>query len=196
MRNVYVLLIGMLLLVPQSAQAQDHGFAMGMFGMTFGENTSWTAGAQGGFNVTPNIQIVGVYEYMNDVLTSQLATDIRTLARATNTRIEGSIPTSYFGGGIRFQFASSANYHPYVQFDAGAAKTDPELTITAGGEDITDEIDTQLGDSNGAIAISGGIRFNFGDTLTSDFGFKWMNILIPDNTLKINRLHFGIGARF
>ena len=80
MRKVYVLLIGILLLAPQGAQAQERGFAMGIFGLTFGENTSWTAGAQGGFSVTPNIQIVGVYEYMNDVLTTQFATNLRTLA--------------------------------------------------------------------------------------------------------------------
>jgi hypothetical protein len=195
MRKAYILLIGLLLAAPQAARAQERGFAMGMFGLTFGENTSWTAGAEGGFSVTPNIQIVGIYEYMNDVLTSQLATDLRTLARATNTRIEGKIPTNYLGGGVRINFASSANYHPYVQFDAGVAKIDPELTILADGEDITGEVDTQLDESNGAIALSAGIRFDFGDTLTSEFGFKWMNIF-TENTIKINRLHFAIGARF
>jgi hypothetical protein len=195
MRRAYLLLFGLLLLAPQDAQAQGRGFAMGLFGLTFGENTSWTAGAQGAINVHPYVQIVGTYEHLNDVLTSQLATDIRTLARATNTRIEGTIPTDYFGGGLRLNFASSANYHPYLQFDAGVAKTEPDFVILADGEDITDEVDVDLGDSKGAIGISGGIRFDFGDRITSEFGFKWLNILTED-TIRVNRLHFAIGARF
>jgi hypothetical protein len=195
MRKAYLLLFGLLLFVPQTARAQERAFAMGVVGLTFAENTSWVAGAKGGFSITPNLQIVGMYERMNDVLTSQLATDFRRLASAVNVRIEGKIPTNYLAAGIRYNFASAASVHPYVQFDAGVAQIDPELSIFAEGEDITDQVDTELAETNGAIALSAGIRADIGDSLTTEFGFKWVNIF-TDTTLKINRLHFAIGARF
>jgi hypothetical protein len=196
MRRAYIIFLGLFLLMPRGADAQERGFAMGVVGLTFAENTSWLAGAKGGFSITSALQIVGIYERMNDVLTSQLATDLRAISRATNVRIEGKLPANYLAAGIRYNFASAANVHPYVQFDVGVAQTDPQLTlISEDGEDITDQIDVQLDETNGAIALSAGIRAEFGGSLSSEFGFKWVNIF-TDPTLKINRLHFALGASF
>jgi hypothetical protein len=110
-------------------------------------------------------------------------------------RIEGEIPTNYLAAGLRYNFASAASVHPYVQFDVGVAKIDPALSIISEGQDITDQVDTALTETNGAIALSAGFRADFGGSLTSEFGFKWVNIF-TDTTLKINRLHFALGARF
>ena len=75
--------------------------------------------------------------------------------------------------------------------------TDPQITVIRNGQDITDQVPevSGLDETNGAIALSAGLRADFGERLTSQFAFKWLNVL-TEETLKVNRFDFALGVRF
>ena len=60
---------------------------------------------------------------------------------------------------------------------------------------MTDQVDFELSETNGAIALCAGVRGDIGSHVIIEAAYKWLNIL-TDETLKINRFHVGIGARF
>lgn len=195
MRKVLIFMFCLALSISQAAMAQEKGFATGLVGLSFAETTSGIFGAEAGFNLTNNIQIVGVYENMRDVLTNDLLQLLSLTSRITNLRIEGKIPTQYLAAGVRYNFYAGGNIVPYFQFDAGVGKITPELRFFEGGDDITNEVDPQLDETNGAIGLAAGARVNVSDRMTVGGAFKWVNIF-TEETLKINTLHFSIGVRF
>ena len=179
----------------QSALAQEKGFATGLVGLSFAETTSGIFGAEAGFNITNSIQIVGVYENMRDVTTNDFLQLLSLTSRVTNLRIEGKLPAQYLAAGVRYNFSAGGKIVPYFQFDAGVGKIDPALRFFKDGEDITDEVDPQLDETNGALGLSAGVRVNVSERMTVGGAFKWVNIF-TEETLKINTLHFSIGVRF
>ena len=195
MRKMMMLVICVGVLTSHSALAQEKGFATGLVGLSFAETTSGVFGAEAGFNITRSIQIVGVYENMRDVLTNDFLQLLSLASRVTNLRIEGKIPTQYLAAGVRYNFYTGGNIVPYFQFDAGVGKVDPALRFFENGEDITDEVDPQLDETNGALGLTAGVRVNLSERMTVGGAFKWINIL-TDETLKINTLHFSVGVRF
>jgi hypothetical protein len=197
MRKFWILLFCLLLVVPAGAQAQEKGFVLAEVGLTFAESTNGLFGAQVGVSVTPNLQVVGTVEYMADVLTGELTEYLRLIGRVGDANISGKLPATYAGVGLRYHFMTQGSIQPFVQFEGGMGKTDPQLTIIKNGQDITEQVPeaTGLEKTNGAIALSGGIRANFGERLTSQFAFKWLNIF-TEETLKVNRFDFAIGVRF
>ncbi len=197
MRKFWILLFCAFWVVSTRAEAQEKGFILGEVGLTFAESTNGLFGAQVGVSVTPNLQVVGTVEYMADVLTGELSEFLRLAGRVGNANISGKLPATYAGVGLRFHFRTQGNVQPFVQFEGGMGKTDPQLTIIKDGQDITDQVPEASGldETNGAIALSAGIRVDFGERLTSQFAFKWLNIF-TEETLKVNRFDFAIGVRF
>ncbi len=192
----FLALFGMLIALTTAAEAQEKGFVVGEVGLTFAERTDALFGVEAGFTVANNLQIIGVFERMQDTLTGDLATSLRLFGQLGDVRIEGKIPTNYFAGGVRYNFGSGAGVHPYFQFEAGMGQIDPALTFFNNrGEDVTDAADLQLSETNAAIALCAGARGDIGSHMTIEFAYKWLNIL-TDETLKINRFHVGIGAHF
>lgn len=196
MAKRFLALLCMLIVFTTTSEAQERGFVVGEVGLTFAESTDALYGVEAGFSVTNNIQIIGVFERMQDTLTGDLATSIRLFGQIGDVRIEGKIPTNYAAGGVRYNFGGGTGVHPYFQFEAGVGQIDPALTFFNNrGEDVTDQADLQLSETNAAIALCAGVRGDIGSNLTIEFAYKWLNIL-TDETLKINRFHFGIGAHF
>ena len=198
MHKRWILLLFLLLAVSTSARAQGNkGFVIGQLGFTFAESTSGLYGAEVGVNVSPNVLIIGTFNYMGDVLTGKQADFLRTVSLAAGARIDGKLPASYGAAGVRFQFGSVPGVNPYVQIEGGVAKLAPDLTIISDGRDITDQVQaaTDLDSTKAAVAIGAGIRLDFSEWLTATVAAKWMNIA-TEETLKVNRVHFGIGLRF
>lgn len=71
-RSILMLMLAILLLAGAS-QAQERGHVPGGFGWTFAEETDTYYGAQFGVGLSNNLQIVGGFEKMNDVLTGRYA---------------------------------------------------------------------------------------------------------------------------
>ena len=98
-----ILVLGSILLVGVvPALGQERGFLAGNFGFTFAQNNAGSYGATVGVNVTPAVQIVGLYSHMNDVLTGGLSDFLRSLSAGTGLQIEGELPVDYGAAGVRF----------------------------------------------------------------------------------------------
>ena len=86
-RGCFMLLTMAALLVAGTSTAQERGHVAGVFGWTFGEQTAGLYGAQFGVGVGDAIQIVGVVERLNDVITgrySLLLKDISEIGNVTS----------------------------------------------------------------------------------------------------------------
>ncbi len=194
------LISGFFLLVGVSPiLAQERGFVAGNFGFTFAENTTGSYGATAGVNITPAVQIVGLYSHMNDTLTGRFADLLRSLSGASGLLIEGKLPVDYGAAGVRFNIDAQDIVSVFFQFDAGAARVGSNLRITdPSGQDVTDQIGAgeDLEATRPAIGISAGTRVDLGTNLIAEASFKWLNVNTEDEPLRINRLDFGIGFRF
>ena len=87
----------------------------------------------------------------------------------------------------------------FIQFDAGAARVKSNLRATdALGRDVTDQIGagSDLEATEAAYGLSGGGRVDLGTNLFAEASFKWLNVSLEEEPLRINRLDFGIGVRF
>ena len=199
-RSSIAVLLGLFVafLAPGLASAQDRGFVVGNFGLTFAESTDVSYGLTGGFNVTPAVQIVGVYSHMNDTLTGGFADFLRTTGDIAGVQIEGKLPADYAAGGVRFVFQNRESVQVYVQGEGGVGRVTSDLRFFEGGRDITDEVgeDANVDETAGALGLAGGVRVALGRAWTGEVAFKWINILTEVETLKINRLDFGLGVRF
>jgi hypothetical protein len=178
--------------------AQERGFVAGNFGLTFAENTAGSYGATVGVNVTPAVQIVGLYSHMNNVLTGGFAELLDTLSGATDLLIEGELPVDYGAAGVRFNVDAQDIILIFFQLDAGAARVGSNLRITdPSGQDVTDGLaGEQLETTRPAVGITGGARVDLGSNFVAEASFKWLNVNTEDEPLRINRLDFGIGIRF
>jgi opacity protein-like surface antigen len=132
---------------------------------------------------------------MRDILTNDLLQMLSLTSRVTNLKIDGKTPAQYLAAGVRYNFYAGGSIVPYFQFDAGIGKIDPNLRFLQNGEDITDEVDPQLDETNGAIGLAAGVRVNVSERMTVGGAFKWVNIF-TEQTLKINTIHFSVGVRF
>jgi hypothetical protein len=97
-----LLVVFVIVLAPALASAQDRGFAVGNFGLTFAENTDISYGLTTGFNVTPAVQIAGL-------------------------QIEGKLPADYAAGGVRFIVQNRESVQVYLQGEGGVGRVTSEL---------------------------------------------------------------------
>ena len=142
-RSILMLMLAILLLAGAS-QAQERGHVPGGFGWNFGEETDTYYGAQFGVGLSNNLQIVGGFEKMNDVLTGRYALLLKNITAITTVDIEGKIPATYDGIGARYIFSGLAA-SPSLEAQFGATRTDSTgLVSLDGGEDITDELPDDL----------------------------------------------------
>ena len=178
---------------------QERGFVAGNFGFTFAENTAGSYGASVGVNITPTVQIVGLYSHMNDTLTGGFADFLRSLSLASGVLIEGELPVDYGAAGVRLNLDAQDIVSVFFQFDAGAARVGSNLRITdPSGRDLTDELGAGEGleETRPAVGISAGARVDLSTNFLAEASFKWMNVNTENEPLRINRLDFGIGFRF
>jgi hypothetical protein len=185
-----------LLLIPAQGGAQERGHAAFVFGWTFGEETSSSYGAQFGAGVGRGFSIVGAIESLQDVLTGRYLLFLNEIAARPGVNVAAEIPAVYYGGGLRWT-VPGARVSPFAQFELGATKVSPEVAFTLSGLDVTDQILTpgELEQTAFSLAFGGGLRGNIGNRFLVEVVFKFFDIM-TEQELSLNRLSFGVGARF
>ena len=202
-RGCWILLACAIFVVSSTSSAQERGHVAGVFGWTFGEETATMYGGQFGFGVGMggSIQIIGAVERMNDVLTGRYAILLNGISQITGVDIQGEVPGTYGGGGVRFTLPGMA-VSPYLQLEFGATQTDSTgLVFLDDGDDITSELPEQLQQllvktTSFTFTLSAGVRFDVGDNLLAEATFDFMDILTESEDISINRLNFAFGVRF
>jgi opacity protein-like surface antigen len=198
----FVIALGVFLLVPISAQAQDAGAIAGFGGVSISGTSTSTMPDLGGnvsFRLTPGIEVIAEAGRVGNVLPS-LAD---TIFSATNSGLRAS---AFYGeGGIRFRLAPHARVSPYAEATAGMSRLDvtsTRLGPVAGG--LTSAAIAFLG-RNGPVAGAGGGVLVSAGSVVFDVGYRYKQFFPPDalgmalgfgETLSSHQLRAGVGVRF
>ena len=180
-RSILMLMLAILLLAGAS-QAQERSHVPGGFGWTFGEETDTYYGVEFGVGLSNNLQIVGGFEKMNDVLTGRYALLLENITAITTVDIEGKVPATYGGVGARYIFPGLAP-SPSLEAQFGATRTDSTgLVFLDGSEDITDVLPDDLKQllgtaTNFTFVLTAGVRFDFGDNFMAETTFDFFDVL-------------------
>ena len=192
----FILFSALASLVASTVSAQERGHVAGVFGWTFGEQTDTLYGAQFGIGLSDSLQIVGGIESLQDVLTGRFALLLEDIARLPGADVQGKIPATYGGAGLRFTFHGLAA-SPFLQGELGATRIDPTgLMVLAGGEDVTDRIFDLKESTELTFVLGAGLRFDVGEHFLAEATFKFFDILADKEDLRLNRLSFAAGLRF
>jgi hypothetical protein len=189
-------------LVATTARAQDErAFVQGVGGirMTSAPGIATSLGAMVGGSLTPNIQAVGEFGRLSDVLPPLLDTAI------SFTPADFQMSALYGVGGVRLTTSPGSHLRAYAETLAGIARL--SSTLRGIGSPTTDAIiNTALrfADTTDPLAAAGaGVIFESGP-LVASVGYRFTRIfadnalagLITGGNLDINEVRFGIGVRF
>ena len=199
MRKLTWAAVAAILLVGAPASAQDErGFIRGLAGVTFGNvQTSSIFAGGGGFNITRNLQIIGEFGRIQDALPNEIADALDDLALLVSLElgvpvtIEGSAPTIYGGGGLRYTFPTRGRIHPFVEGMAGVASV--KLTIKAevlGIEESESESQTEA-----LLALGGGIAIGISDGVGLDIGYRY-HAITTDDMIHVSSAFAGLRIIF
>lgn len=188
-RARWALLVGwMLIVMPGLASAQERGHAAGVYGWTFGGETASLYGGQFGVAVSDTLQIVGGVERLEDVITSRFALLLHDISSIPGVDVQGQMPATYGGAGIRFIFPGMAAA-PYLQGELGATQVDPTgIRLLMDGDDVTDDLETDLltKTTNLTFVLAAGLRFDIGESFLAEATFKFFDIMGDKDDLNLN----------
>jgi hypothetical protein len=188
----------MLVAVPSLLSAQERGHVAGVYGWTFGDETASLYGGQVGVAVSENFQIVGGVERLQNVLTGRFATLLNDISSLPGVDVQGEVPATYGGGGVRFVFPGMTA-SPYLQAELGATQVDTTgLRLRVDGNDITGDLETDLLEksTNFTFIAAAGVRFDIGESFLAEATFKFFDIMGDKDELNLNRINFAFGVRF
>lgn len=209
----------------KSASLNDgSGYVTGLAG--FASSTANTTGdvrIEAGVRVAPHVKIYGDLGHF-----ANLQGDLQPMLDATTSSLEanqglgvigsGSLPASYFTGGLRVDMPTMARLTPYVLGGVGVAHLNPtpRFTFSSGtlpdgttpdiGTDVTTTL-TQTGNltvpaSSSAFmfTLGGGVQIPVTAHWHADAGYRYSRIAADDtlsaSPLSINGMAFGFGYRF
>jgi opacity protein-like surface antigen len=190
--------IATLLCLPALGQAQERGHAAAVLGWTFGENTSSLFGAQFGAGLgDSSFSVVGGIENLDDILTGRYALFLEDIGGIPGVEVSAKVPGVYYGGGLRWTYRHGFRLVPYAQVEFGATRIEPEISVLAGGEDVTDELfrPGELDETAFTFALGGGVRADIGTNFLFEAAFKFFDVFTEEE-LSLNRLSFAFGLRF
>jgi len=182
-----------------AAAQDDRAFVQGVGGIRLTSATSFAPsfGAMVGGSLTPNIQAVGEFGRMSDVLPPLLD------AALAFTPADYQLSAWYGVGGVRLTTAPG-HVRAYAETLAGVARL--SSTIHGIGSPTTDAIVNtalQFVDTTDPLAAAGvGVVVQSG-AFVANVGYRFTRIfdsaeagLLTGGNLDINELRFGIGFRF
>ena len=195
---------------------------LGGFAASVG-NTTGDVLVEGGVRIAPHVMVFGnIGRFGNLQADLQPTLDATTAALAANQGLTviggGSVPASYFGGGLRVEVPTNSRVMPYVLGGIGVARLNPtpQFTFSSGimpdgstpamGTDVTMAI-TSAGSFTAPPASSafmftlgGGVQVPVAPHWVVDAGYRYSRIA-ADSTLSAsplttNGMTFGFGYRF
>ena len=200
------------------------GYITGLGGFaTSVSNTTGNVLVEGGVRIAPHVMVFGnVGRFANLQADLQPTLDATTTALATNQGLSviggGSLPASYFSGGLRVEVPTNSRIMPYVLGGVGVARLSPtaQFTFSSGilpdgssptaGTDVTAAL-TSTGNFTAPPAstapmftLGGGVQVPVAPHWVIDAAYRYSRIA-ADSTLSAsplttNGMTFGFGYRF
>ena len=193
------------LLIPASAMAQDRSASVtGFGGMSLNSFSTSASKIDFGVNVgkelTPNIQAIGEFGRIGDMLPSLSAGLLSSF-----TPYDVRVSALYGEGGIRLLAAPDSGVNPYVEATAGIARLTPHMSGFGSAADAI--VATGLGllkSSDPILGVGGGLLLR-GGPVVADVGYRYKQVVGADSfasllsagqTMRTHQVRFGIGVRF
>ena len=191
-------------LAPSSALAQDRtASAVGFGGASLNPFSTSPSkidfGVTVGKELTPNIQVIGEFGRIGDMLPTL------TAAALELTPYDVQVAALYGEGGVRLLAAPGSGVNPYVEATAGIARLTPHVT---GFGLVTDAIASTglnfLRSTDPILGVGGGLLLR-GGPVVADVGYRYKQIVGGDSfatvlstgqTMRAHQVRFGIGVRF
>jgi hypothetical protein len=195
-------LLAAVCLAPAAALAQDRTASAVGFGAaslnSFSAST-FDFGVNVGKELTPNIQVVGEFGRIGDMLPSLSASLLDF------TPYDVRVSAFYGEGGVRLLAAPDGGVNPYVEATAGIARLTPHVS---GFGSVTDAIVgtglSMIRSTDPILGVGGGILLRGGPVI-ADLGYRYKQVSGGDSlatllgagqNLRAHQVRFGIGVRF
>jgi len=197
-------LLAALCLAPSSALAQERtASAVGFGGMSLNSFSNSASKIDFGINVakelTPNIQVIGEFGRIGDMLPSL------TAGLAQLTPYDVRVSALYGEGGVRLLTAPDSGVNPYVEATAGIARLTPEVSGFGSGWDAFAAAGLGLFRSTDPVLGVGGGLLLRGGPVVADLGYRYKQVMGGDSlasllsagqTMRAHQVRFGVGVRF
>ena len=199
------------------------GYVSGLGG--FASSVSNTTGnllAEAGVRVAPHVHVFGNIgrfgNLLGDLQPTLDATTAGLAANQVNVIGSGTLPATYFGGGVRVEIPTSTRVMPYVLGGMSVAHLSPvaQFTFSSGvlpdgstpatGTDVTSTIAASgayvapPSSNAGMFTLGGGVQVLTMPHWVLDAGYRYSRIAadptLSATALTTNGLTFGIGYRF
>jgi opacity protein-like surface antigen len=200
------------------------GYVTGLAGFaTSTDNTTGDVQLEGGVRIAPHVKLFGdIGRFGNLQGDLQPTLDATTSSLAANQGLavigSGSLPATYFTGGLRVEVPTGTRVMPYILGGVGVARLSPtpRFTFSSGtlpdgttpdvGTDVTSAL-TQAGtltvppaSSAFMITLGGGVQVPVTTRWHADVGYRYSRIAADDtlsaSPLSVNGMAFGFGFRF
>jgi hypothetical protein len=213
MRNRYrISLAGAVCLaVATAASAQDHAFVQGFGGIRLSSGPLDTAaglaspnllssgsfGAVAGADLTPNIQAVGEFGRMGNVLPGTMQSIL------SYSPYDVRVSALYGEGGVRLTTGTGAGVRPYVETSAGVARLRTGVDGLRGADPYINAALGFMTTTRPLATVGGGVVFQ-GGRVVVDAGYRFSRIfangslagLFSAGDIDANQLRVGFGVRF
>lgn len=190
---------------PVSALAQDRTASALAFGgaslNTFSASASEIDfGVNVGKELTPNIQAIGEFGRIGDMLPT-LSAGLLSAVTPYDVRV-----SAFYGeGGIRLLAAPASGVRPYVEASAGIARMAPHVSGFGSSADVIASLGLGLlRSTNPILGVGGGLVLR-GGPVVADVGYRYKQVAGGDSfssllaiggNLRAHQVRFGIGVRF
>ena len=192
-------------LAPAMAGAQDRSASAVAFGGASLNSFSTSPskidfGVNVGKELTPNIQVIGEFGRIGDMLPSLSAGLLSSF-----TPYDVRVSAFYGEGGIRLLAAPDSGVNPYVEATAGIARLTPHLSGFGSSADAITSLGLNfLRTTDPILGVGGGLLLR-GGPVVADVGYRYKQVAGHDSlasflavgqNLRTHQVRFGIGVRF
>ena len=218
MKSIVACLVGMLALsgvahaqTTSSSTDDSQGYVAAVAQAAFGNVTSQSYGAEGGWFLNRSVAIFAEFGRVSDTAPDSLGASAEVIASYL-TQVQ-SAPVSYsakqpvvFGQiGVRYAWPTPGNVQPYVLGGVGAGSVKHDVAFTVGGSDVTSNLGnygvtlgSDLAGTSTELMFTGGggIVYKVGTLWQFDVGYRYSRILTETTGTNVNRAGLGLGIRF
>jgi opacity protein-like surface antigen len=215
MRSFVILTLGVLALggVAHAQSAPGKGYVEGVAQSAFGNVTSQSYGAEGGFAVTPGLWIFVEGGKIRDIATAAIDTAAQQIAGSLAEMQPAAVayhvkePVTFGAVGLKYEMLAGGKAHPYLMVGGGVARMKQDVTFSVGGTDVTGNLQQSpyfvtLGtDLSGTLtkpmlSLGAGVAWPAWKRLLLDFQYRYGRIFADDQGISVSRAGLGVGVRF
>lgn len=182
----------------------------GLAGIGTVQNVGALAGAEAGFRVYHNVDLIVEGGWAADAVTrrrTDLAGVVSSYLQAATGKTatsEVKAPTTYGLAGVRYVMDASNSLHPYLLGEVGRASVEFKPTFSLAGADVTSTLGT-YGVVLGQDLVSTEAKMAFGAGVGlwytkgqwyADLGVRLLSIQTSSQSTNMTRAHLGFGVRF